>query len=152
TFALGDEEDNVIRVYDARRGGAPSWEHDLSPTIPKKPEADLEAATRAGNEAYLLSYHGRSNKDFIKEDRIIFFSTNIPEAGQELKVIGAPYRGLVQALASDQRFAPFALQKAAQLAPTVAGGINIEGMTASPTGSLLIGFRNPIPQNRALLV
>jgi hypothetical protein len=152
TFALVDDEDNVIRVYDARLGGAPTRELDLSPALPQKPEADLEAATRAGNEAYFLSSHGRSKKGVIKEERIVFFSTNIPEAGQELKVIGAPYRGLVQALARDERFAPFGLQKAAELAPTAPGGINIEGMTASPTGSLLIGFRNPIPQNQALLV
>lgn len=152
TFALVDDEDNVIRVYDARRGGAPLREHDLSPAIPQKPEADLEAATRLGKEAYFLSSHARNKKGIVKEERIVFFSTNIPDAGQELKVIGAPYRGLVHALASDQRFAPFALRQAAEFAPKMPGALNIEGLTATPTGSLLIGFRNPIPQNRALLV
>lgn len=152
TFALVDDEDNILRVYDARRGGPPLRELDLSPQIPQKPEADFESATRAGDDAYFLSSHGRSKKGAIKEERLVFFSTNIPAAGQLLRVIGEPYNGLVQALVKDVRFAPFGLQAAAQLAPNVEGGLNIEGMTATPKGSLLIGFRNPIPQQRALLV
>ncbi|MFP2933313.1 hypothetical protein ACLESO_50840 [Pyxidicoccus sp. 3LG] len=40
-FVVGDDEDNVLRVYDARRGGAPVQRVDLSPDlelpIKKKP-------------------------------------------------------------------------------------------------------------------
>lgn len=152
TFALVDDEDNVLRIYDARRGGAPLRELALSPQIQQKPEADFESATRAFDAAYFLSSHGRSKKGAFKEERLVFFSTNIPAPGQELRVVGEPYGGLVQALVNDPQFAAFGLDSAAQLAPTVAGGLNIEGMTATPTGSLLIGFRNPIPKGRALLV
>lgn len=150
-FAVADDEDNVIRVYDVRRGGAPLREFDLSPAIPQKPEADFESATRVGNEAYFLSSHGRSKKGVFKEERLVFFSTNVPAAGHEVSVVGEPYGGLVDALVRDERFAPYGLRSGTDLAPTVEGGINIEGMTATPRGSLLIGFRNPIPQKQALL-
>lgn len=48
--------------------------------------------------------------------------------------------------------APFDLSRAATLAPKAPGGLNIEGLTATPDGRLLIGFRNPVPNNRALVI
>ena len=44
------------------------------------------------------------------------------------------------------------LAKAATIAPELPGGLNIEGLSATPTGTLLIGFRNPVPEGKALLV
>src|SRR5262249_34187503 len=38
------------------------------------------------------------------------------------------------------------------LAPQVEGGFSIEGLAASPDGKLLIGLRNPVPNNRALII
>ena len=48
--------------------------------------------------------------------------------------------------------ASFQLGQAAHLPPKAPGGLNIEGLTATPTGELLIAFRNPIPDGRGLLV
>lgn len=36
--------------------------------------------------------------------------------------------------------------------PKAADALNIEGLGATPEGHLLIGFRNPIPQGKALLI
>jgi hypothetical protein len=45
------------------------------------------------------------------------------------------------------------LQAASQLPPKQAGALNIEGMTARPDGrSVIIGFRNPLPQGKALVL
>jgi hypothetical protein len=38
-----------------------------------------------------------------------------------------------------------------RLAPKL-GGINIEGLTATPEGDLLIGFRSPLFENKAVLI
>src|SRR6185295_10833034 len=44
------------------------------------------------------------------------------------------------------------LTDAAKLAPEAPGGLNIEGLAATPDGKLLIGFRNPLPKDGALIV
>jgi hypothetical protein len=46
----------------------------------------------------------------------------------------------------------FDLLDAADRPPQAEGGLNIEGMTAMPDGRVLLGFRNPVPEGRALLV
>src|SRR5687768_12770455 len=66
---VADDEDNILRVYDAHVGGAPLSKTDLSASLglPLKgkkkrraPELDLEAATRIGDRAYWLTSHGRN--------------------------------------------------------------------------------------------
>ena len=154
-----DDEDNVLRVYDADRGGAPLSSVDISETIgvplngkrnPRYPEVDLEAATRLGDHAYWLSSHGRNKKGKLKEERLKFFATTIADRGEDIKVIGA-YDWLLDDLTSDPRYAAFGLAAAAELPPKEPGGLNIEGLTASSNGDVLIGFRNPIPEGMALV-
>ncbi len=47
---------------------------------------------------------------------------------------------------------PYRLARAAQRAAEAEGGFNIEGLAATPEGTLLIGLRNPLRQGLALLV
>jgi hypothetical protein len=59
-FVVGSDEDNLLRVYDARRGGAPVRSVDLSPDLElpsrkKPPEADIEAATGLGPLSFSLT-------------------------------------------------------------------------------------------------
>ena len=46
----------------------------------------------------------------------------------------------------------YELSKAAKKTPEQFGGLNIEGLCATPQGTLLIAFRNPIPDKKALLI
>jgi hypothetical protein len=165
TFAVADDEDNVLRVYDADRGGRALYERDISAGIgipprprkgqdrpPKPPaEADIEAATRHGDSALWLSSHSRNSKGKWKPERLRFFGTTLPVDGQELRVVGQPYSGLIDDLSADPRYAQFQLQAAAELAPKTRDGLNIEGMTERAGGGVLIGLRAPIPGGRALL-
>lgn len=157
-FAVADDENNVLRIYDADRGGAPVHAVDISPELdlPKKkkkhPESDLEAATRLGDTALWLSSHARSKKGKEKSERLRFFSTGVPRPGAPLPVIGAAYTALLTDLLADPALRSFELEGAAARAPQEPGGLNIEGMTAMPDGQVLLGFRNPVPQGRALLV
>jgi hypothetical protein len=59
---------------------------------------------------------------------------------------------LLADLLRDPRLRRFGLDRASRLPPKAAGGLNIEGLCATPENTLLIGFRNPLPQNRALIV
>src|SRR5262245_56650755 len=62
-FVVADDENNVLRVHDADRGGAPLAAWDVSAELgvpitgkkrPRPAEMDLEAATRLGDRAYWL--------------------------------------------------------------------------------------------------
>ncbi len=68
-----------------------------------------------------------------------------------MAAVGKPYLTLIEDLEKDSRYAPLHLMDAAKLPPTVPGGLNIEGLAASAQGELLIGFRNPIPEKKALI-
>ncbi len=170
-FAVANDEDNVLRVYDADRGGAPLAIADVSarlslPEKPKKapkpntepkpvkwPETDLEAAARIGDLAFWITSHGRSSKGKLKPERQRLFATTLPDGRGDLalSVVGTAYERLLPDLFEDARYHPFALERAAGLAPREAGGLNIEGMTARAEGGVFIGFRNPVPEGRALL-
>jgi hypothetical protein len=157
-FAVGDDEDNVLRLYDGKRGGAPLARVDLSaglhlPARKRPPEADIEAATGLGDRAFWLTSHGRNSKGKREESRMRFFATSAPQGGEAPQLVGRVSERLLEDLLAEPRLAPFGLAAAAELAPKEPGGLNIEGMTAMADGrSLLLGFRNPVPQGKALLV
>ncbi len=161
-FLVADDEDNVLRAYDQARPGAPLWSVDVSAAIgvrakpgqPAKeaPESDIEAATRLGDLAFWMTSHGRSSRGKLKPERFKLFATRVPEGSQTLEVVGKPYEQLLGDLIAHPSLSRFDLKAAAELAPKAAGGLNLEGMTARREGGVWIGFRNPIPAGKALLV
>lgn len=155
-FAVADDESNVLRIYDADRGGPPIDSVDVTAELhlkkKKNPEADLEAATRLGDHALWISSHARSKKGKSQPDRLRFFATNVPSRKADIRIEGQAYTGLLQDLLRDPRLASFKLAEAAALPPQAEGGLNLEGMTAMPSGGVLLGFRNPVPEGKALLV
>lgn len=153
----GDDEDNRLRVYDREAGGLPVWSIDLSRFLavdPQEPEVDLEAAARVGDRIYWISSHGRNRKGHFRVSRHRFFATGIrPGPGHPLvEPVGVPSMRLLADLLADRRLAVLGLGAAAGLAPKAPGALNIEGLVDLPDGRLLIGFRNPQPGGRALLV
>jgi hypothetical protein len=156
-FVAGDDEDNNLRVYSRSRGGMPLRTIDVSSFLgirSRKGEADLEDATKVGDRIYWISSHGRNKKGKEDPSRFRFFATSLvqTEDGLDLKPIGKPYRDLLQDLIDDPRLERFNLSAAAQLAPKEPGALNIEGLCATADGRLLIGFRNPLPEGKALIV
>jgi hypothetical protein len=86
-------------------------------------------------------------------NRFRFFATRASPDGETLQLEGKPYTRLLDDLLAAPQLATFGLGVAATRAPKEEGGLNIEGMTAMADGkSLLIGFRNPLPQGKALTV
>jgi hypothetical protein len=160
-FVVADDEDNVLRVYDADRGGPPLSVTDVSGALalpivgkkrPRPAEMDLEGATRLGEHAWWLASHGRNARGDVRRERLKLFATTLPAGGTALDLVGHSYDRLLDDLVSAESLAPFGLATAAQLAPKEPGGLNIEGLTATPDGQLLLAFRNPVPRGRALLV
>ncbi len=155
-FIVADDEENILRVY-SRHGGAPIHQLDLSKFLSggkESEEADLEAAAQIGTRTYWIGSHGRNKNGEPAPGRQRFFATEtvLDEGKLSLHPIGRPYLHLLEDLLRDERLAPYRLRKAAGRAPKEPGALNIEGLAATPSGELLIGFRNPVPDGKALLV
>jgi hypothetical protein len=156
-FLVADDEQNKIRLYRSDQGGPAVKEFDLDGFLEvrgKSLEADLEGAARFGDRAFWIGSHGRNKDGKDRPNRCRFFATDLKLTNGEVTLtpVGKPYKKLLADLIADQRFAAFHFAEAATRAPKTEGALNIEGLSATPDGQLLIGFRNPIPQGKALLV
>lgn len=157
-FIVADDEDNILRVF-SRSGGEAIFEQDVSAFLgnmgKKKPkEADLEAAAQVGEFTFWITSHGRNKKGKDKPERQRLFATRASTEGGQIRIepVGKPYSDLLDVLIADKRLEKFAIEKAATLAPKDPGGLNIEGLAGTPEGHLLIGFRNPVPEGKAIVV
>ena len=156
-FVVANDEDNLLRVYSREHLGPPISTTDLTAFLnpgKKAPEVDIEAAAQIGDRIYWVSSHGRNAKGKERESRHRLFATTaiVTNGGVEIKPVGNFYADLLNAMARDPRLKPFGLARASLWAPKTEGALNIEGLAATPEGHLLIGFRNPIPRGRALIV
>ncbi len=156
-FVVANDEDNTLRIYNNDESGKAMYSQDLSSflkIIPKHPEADIEGATLIKNRIYWITSHGANKEGKQRPNRHRFFATDIEaiDGKFSLKPIGIPFSGLIKAFEDSAAVKKYELGKAAKYAPESKKGLNIEGLTKTPQGSLLIGFRNPIPDGKALLV
>lgn len=155
-FLVANDEDNILRSYRADKSDSPIHTFDLNHFLkPKKHrEADIEAAARVGDVVYWISSHGTSKKGKSRPSRRRFFATTVKLSDGELETapLGVPYKDLVKRLAQSPELEKLKLGEAAKLPPKSEGGLNIEGLAATTRGALLIGFRNPTPDGKALIV
>lgn len=151
-FAIADDEENSIRIYDAVRGGAPLAVLPIEGLIETHDEIDLEAATRVGDYGLWLASHGRNKAGRYAESRVNMILSTTPRVGSPLRIVGSAYRDLLQALATEPKLERFDLGHAQSIAPQLDGGLNLEGLTARPEGGVIIGFRSPVPAGLALIV
>ena len=156
-FVVANDEDNTLRVYRTDQPGRPVKEFDCNGFLDlqgKSLEADLEGAALIGTRAFWIGSHGRNKDGKVRLNRHRLFATEIgfTEGEVTLTPVGKPYKRLLDDLLGDSRFAQFHLEEAARHAPKEPDGLNIEGLSATPENHLLIGFRNPIPAGKALLI
>jgi hypothetical protein len=156
-FVVADDEDNILRVYSRQNGGTPQQTLDLSPFLrvdPQEPEADLEGAAPLGDRVYWITSHARNKNGKHRPSRHRFFATTIvaTNGSVTIKPVGFAYARLLTDLLNEPRLRPFNLAAAAQREPKAKDALNIEGLCATPDGALLLGFRNPNPNGKALLV
>lgn len=160
-FIVADDEDSpktFLRVYRTGQAAVPvasrlvpNGAMDLDPN--EDLEVDLEGAARIGDRIYWIGSHSASKSGKSRPNRRRLFATRVDsiDSQDELKVVGKPYKKLVADLEDDPAYTTFDLKKAGKIAPKEAGGLSIEGLAASPDGDLLIGFRNPVPEGKALI-
>jgi len=68
-----------------------------------------------------------------------------------LRPVERPYVNLLDDLGRDERYVDCGWDWLPCFPLKSPGGLNIEGLCATPDGQLLIGFRNPIPDGKALI-
>jgi hypothetical protein len=154
---MGNDEDSILRVYGPTDSGSTTASFDISAFVEKdqrNAEVDVEGVTRIGDILYWIGSHGANSRGKSQPSARRLFATRVAVVSgkAEITPLGKPYENLVEDLIADPAFAAFDLEAAAKRAPKTPNALNIEGLTATPTGGLLIGFRNPIPHGRALLV
>jgi hypothetical protein len=157
-FVVADDEDNVLRVF-SREGGKALAEYDLSEFLgnsgkKKAKEADLEGGAQIGTRTYWITSHGRNSKGKETPERQRLFATDVKFENGTFVVShsGKPYNQLLDDLLSEPKLASYGLKAAGGTGTEIPGALNIEGLAATPENHLLIGFRNPIPGGKALMV
>lgn len=166
-FMVADDEDNIMRIYDAEKGGYPVDYLDLTTElIPRlhpggslaerdidvTKELDLEAGTRVGDVSYWITSHAVSKKGKHRNERFQFLALSHDAAEGRVRVLGEPFPGLMDAMVQHPQLAAYTLKSDTHCAADPVQTINIEGMTARSEGGVFIGFRKPVPEGRALVV
>jgi hypothetical protein len=156
-FLIANDEDNILRLYRSDQPGPPVQTYDFNAFLEvegKSLEADLEGAARIGDRAFWIGSHGRNKNGKERLNRCRLFATDIRVTNGTvvLTPVGRPCKTLLDDLLGDPRLDSFRLAEAARKTPKDPDALNIEGLAATPEGHLLIGFRNPIPDGKALLI
>lgn len=169
-FVAADDEDNVLRVYKTNQTCLPVFSYDLTRFLdiePQHPEADIEGATKIGDRIYWITSHGRNRDGKVRPNRYRFFATTVKVQDRNITIspVGTASRTLVHSLIKAESMRQLQLGRAARfdatslsekerknLAPKESG-LNIEALCASADGRrIYIGFRNPRPYSKALVV
>lgn len=178
-FVVADDEEKppvTLRLYRSGQGGKAVGEGTIpSPAVAPVDdghlELDLEGSAQIGPLAYWIGSHGaaegKGGKGKKKEDsglvgeprpnqqRLFATTLGVRADGKTMALtvvpMGRAYTTLIDDLAADPRYGRFGLAAAAQRPAKAKGGLNIEGLASTPKGALLIGFRNPLPEGKALL-
>lgn len=163
---VGDDESNVLRVYD-RAGGDALVEWDYSQVTGSTDEVDMEALTMVGDILYVTGSHSNTKKGLDADSREIVFAVKVTGTGANTTFdYQGKFTGFEAALVAWDNsgasgkpagYFGFAASSGPGLAPENTNGFSIEGMTTSVDNSeLWLGFRAPqtdtTTRDKALIV
>jgi hypothetical protein len=159
-FVVANDEDNVLRVYRSDISGTPvsgfsgTDINDYFDNNPKEKEVDIEGAAQLGEMFYWITSHGTNKEGKSRPERRQFFGNklSICDGAKCFKQVGCSYTRLLEDMLKDEQLDRYQLEAAAKIPPKEKGGLNIEGLAATPDREIFIGFRNPIPQDKAILL
>lgn len=152
-FAVADDEDNLLRIYDRNFLEKPLQKIALSKVFKgiigdgEDLEIDLESAAEIDGTFFWMGSHSSSSKGEYRPARHRLLAVTIKPTTQSQFVVdpaGDIYTTLIDDLQQDSRFDDYQLGKAEKTQAKAIGGLSIEGLAATPEKGLLIGFRNPL--------
>lgn len=154
-FVVADDDHHMLTIYQRGKPEAVTCVDLIKDSgeclrSGKPTKSDIEGAARIDDRIYWISSHSANSDGKFKKTRRQFFATDVLEsaAGPTVSAATPSYTGLIEALVADPRFADLRLASEAGKGPEEPGGLNIEGLAATPDKELLIGFRNPLSNHR----
>ena len=154
-FIVGDDESNALNVYRIGQTAPARPAVDLSAFLGTEDKAsDIEGATRIGDTVYWISSHSRTSAGKARPWRRRLFATQVDlsVSPPSVRPVGKPYVDLIEELKLARQLKGLGLGKAAEIAPEEPGGLNIEGLADTADGHLLLGFRNPLKDGKAVVL
>ncbi len=135
---IASDEANALYLFNSE-GGVLIHSFQLTDLLrlPHDSEMDLEAAVVHDNGIWWIGSHGRDASADDAPNRRVLFQTSVPSAGSKdltLKTEIHDVSHLLSKVVSDP-----ALARAPKK-----GGINIEGLSVTSSGDLLIALRSPL--------
>jgi hypothetical protein len=152
-FIVGDDEDNILRIYDRDQPEKPLQTISLSNVFKgsiqdgEDLEIDVESAAEIEGTVFWIGSHSTSKSAEYRPARHRLFAVNIkPGAKNQVGItaIGDIYTSLINDLCDDSRFDKYHFAKAIKTQAKAIGGLSIEGLASTFENGLLIGFRNPL--------
>ncbi len=160
---VGNDEDQVLRLYDRATSGLPVAGFDVSPDLALTDvsggvarEVDIEGSMRVGNRVWWVGSHSNSASGAQRPNRRRLFATDLSGTGAATTLtVAGSYAFLRDDLVAwDQsnghgrgaNFYGFAAAVATGVAPESPGGFNIEGLALAPGSSTTayLAFRAPL--------
>jgi len=152
-LVVADDEHDRLMVYD--RGGAFAQRIDLERLSPRfgDGESDLEGLAAVGDTVWLIASHdsGKGTERKPHRQRLAALHLRPTAQGVEATLSGPVATGLIDAALGTPGLGPV-LSATAGFTSKDPRGLSIEGLAAGPGGGLLVGFRTPIVDNKALLM
>ena len=161
---VGDDENQVLRLYDRTKSGYPVREFDITPFLgltdfydtgaPK--EVDIEASTRVGNRLFWIGSHSHSSTAETRTNRSRIFAVDMSGTGTNITLT---YVGRYDYLKLDlvswdvnnghgKGANYYGLFDSTEVGtdPKATNGFNIEGlsMIAGSSSAAFVGLRAPI--------
>ncbi len=163
---VGNDEDQVLRLYDRTKSGLPLATRDVTADLGltdsdddgKLREVDIEGADRVGDRIYWIGSHSNSSQGKIRPNRFRLFATDVSSTdtgAPTLTWVGSysglrtggknqPVGGDLIAWGDSHDYA-FSTSARQDYAPEHPDGFNIEGLAIAPNGTTAyIGFRAPL--------
>jgi hypothetical protein len=156
-FLVANDENSILRVYSRRGQTSPVAQFNFRKFLDLKKsndESDLEGMTRIGTTIYVIASHSRSKEGDKRKGRRQLFALSYQLRRGEIDLIpiGEPYTKLLKPLEDSQIIDGLDFEESARRSGDEKEGLNIEGLSSTPDGGLLIGFRAPIHQGRTILI
>lgn len=161
---VGNDEDQVLRVYDRNNSGAPVTQVDYTSLLNLTDadssgvlrEVDIEGSAFNGSTLYIIGSHDNKSDGSTRPNRSRLFGVTVSGTGAATTF---SFNGYYQYLKADliawdnanghglgAKYLGLQASAASGVIPEQVNGFNIEGLTFAPgsTSTLYIGFRAPL--------
>lgn len=156
-FLVANDENNVLRVYERNGRQDPVTQVDLRKFLDlkkKNQESDIEGMTRIDTTVFIIASHSRSKDGDKEKGRRQMFALQFDLTSNQphVRPFGQPYTKLHKRLEGLRSIPGLDWERAGDLGGDDIGALNIEGLSATPDGGLMIGFRTPVHEDKAILL